>query len=158
MPRIKLQEQPRYEFRYEVVLQPRDINYGGHLGHETLIALIHSARTDLLRSMGLSEMNLGDGRTGIIMVDLAVNYQGEGFMFDVIRIESHVGEMTRTSFRIFHRVIKGDKILAFVETGFLAFNYPDRKIARVPQSFLNTLNQYLGEAAFPAIPLTPRLK
>jgi acyl-CoA thioester hydrolase len=143
MPRIKLEEQPRYEFRYEVVLQPRDINYGGHLGHETMVTLIHSARADLLRSLGLSETDLGDGRTAIIMSDLAVNYQGEGFMFDVIRIESHVGEILRTSFRIFHRVVRGDKILAFVETGFLAFNYLERKIAHVPQAFINALDQQL---------------
>ena len=143
MPRIKLQEQPRYEFKYEVALQPRDINYGGHLGHETLVALIHSARADLLRSLGFSENDLGDGRTAMIMSDLAVNYQGEGFMFDAIRIESHVGEMTRTGFRIFHRVARGDKVLAFVETGFLAFNYLERKIVRVPQTFIKTLNQYL---------------
>ena len=93
MPRIKLEEQPRYEFMYEVVLQPRDINYGGHLGHETMVTLIHSARADLLRSLGLSEMDLGDGRTAMIMSDLAVNYRGEGFMFDLLRIESHVGEI-----------------------------------------------------------------
>lgn len=144
MPRIKLEEQPRYEFRYEVVLQPRDVNAAGHLGHETLIALVHSARANLLRSLGLSEGDLGDGRTGVIMFDLAVNYRGEGFLFDALRIESHVGEITRTSFRLFYRVSKGEKILALVETGFLAFNYRDRKIAHVPQALVKALHQYLG--------------
>ena len=143
MPRIKLQEQPRYEFQYEVVVQPRDVNTAGHLGHETLIALVHSARANLLRSLGLSELDLGDGRTGVIMFDLAVNYRGEGFLFDALRIESHVGEITRTSFRLFYRVTKGDKILALVETGFLAFNYRDRKIVQVPQTLLKALDQYL---------------
>ena len=143
MPRIKLQEQPQYEFQYEVVLQPRDINYGGHLGHEIMIVLVHGARADLLRSLGFHEGNIGDGETAIIMSDLAVNYQGEGFMFDVIRIESHVGEITRKNFRLFHRVSKGNKILALVETGFLAFNYRDHRIVQVPQTFIKTLDQYL---------------
>ena len=143
MPRIKLQEQPRYEFQYEVVVQPRDVNTAGHLGYETLIALVHSARANLLRSLGLSELDLGDGRTGVIMFDLAVNYRGEGFLFDVLRIESHVGEITRTSFRLFYRVTKGEKIVALVETGFLAFNYRDRKVVQVPQTFIKALERYL---------------
>ena len=144
MPRIKLQEQPRYEFIYEVAVQPRDVNTAGHLGHETLIALVHSARANLLRSLGLSELDLGDGRTGVIMFDLVVNYREEGFLFDALRIESHVGEFTRTSFRLFYRVAKGDKILALVETGFLAFNYSDRKVVQVPQTFIKTLEQHLS--------------
>jgi acyl-CoA thioester hydrolase len=143
MPRIKLQEQPQYEFQYEVVLQPRDVNTAGHLGHETLIALVHSARANLLRSLGLSELDLGDGRTGVIMFDLAVNYRGEGFLFDALRIESHVGEITRTSFRLFYRVTRGDKILALVETSFLAFNYLNRKVVHVPQTLIKALDRYL---------------
>ena len=144
MPRIKLQEQPRYEFQYEVALQPRDVNTAGHLGHEIMIVLVHGARADLLRFLGFSEMDLGDGQTAIIMSDLAVNYQGEGFMFDVLRIESHVGEIARSSFRLFHRVTRGDKILALVETGFLAFNYREHKIVHVPQTFLKALDRYLA--------------
>jgi acyl-CoA thioester hydrolase len=144
VPRIKLQEQPQYEFQYEVTLQPRDINYGGHLGHEIMIVLVHSARADLLRSLGFSEMDLGDGQTAIIMSDLVVNYQSEGFMFDVIRIESHVGETMRNSFRIFQRVTRGDKILALVETGFLAFNYREHKVVHVPQALLKALDRYLA--------------
>ena len=143
MPRIRLQEQPRYEFQYEVVVQPRDVNTAGHLGHETLIALVHSARANLLRSLGLSELDLGGG-TGVIMFDLAVNYRREGFLFDALRIESHVGEIRRTNFRLFYRVTKGDKILALVETGFLAFNYRDRKVVQVPQTLIKALDQYLG--------------
>ena len=143
MPRIKLQEQPRYEFQYEVVVQPRDVNTAGHLGHESLIALVHSARANILRSLGLSESDLGDGRTGVIMFDLAVNYREEGFLFDALLIESHVGEIARTSFRLFYRVTQGDKVLALVETGFLAFNYRDRKIVQVPQAFIKALDRYL---------------
>lgn len=141
MPRIKLQEQPRYEFQYEVVVQPRDVNTAGHLGHETLIALVHSARANLLRSLGLSELDLGGG-TGVIMFDLAVNYRREGFLFDALRIESHVGEIRRTNFRLFYRVTKGDKILALVETGFLAFNYRDRKVVQVPQTLIKALERF----------------
>ena len=147
MPRIRLHEQPLYEFHYELVLQPRDINYGGHLGHDTLVTLVHSARADLLRSLGFSEKDLGDGQTAIIMSDLAVNYRGEGLLFDVLRIETHAGEMTRNSFRLFHRVTRGGTVLALVETGLIAFNYRDHKIVEVPPGFVKALGLLQGKRA-----------
>ncbi|MCK6628142.1 MAG: thioesterase family protein [Anaerolineae bacterium] len=140
MPRIKLHELPHYEFCYEVTLQVRDINYGGHLGNDALVGLLHEARINLLNRRGCSEMNLGDGQTGIIMADLAVNFKEEGFMLDRLQIDSHIGELSRRSFRIFHRITKGGSILALAETGFVAFNYATRAIAPVPAAFIEALN------------------
>jgi len=140
MPRIKLQQRPSYEFHYEVTVQPRDINFGGHLGNDALVTLIGEARANLFRSLGYSESDLGDGATAIIMTDLVVNYRGEGFMFDELRIESHIGEMSHNSFRLFHRVTKGDELVALAETGLMAFNYAHRRIAIVPRVFVETVN------------------
>jgi len=136
MPRIKLQEQLTYEFRYEVTLQVRDINYRSHLSNDALVGLIHEARINLLDGLGFSEMSLGDSQTGIILADLAINFKAEGFMLDKLCLESHVGEITHHGFRIFHRITKGDKILALAETGIVAFNYADRKIAPIPEAFI----------------------
>lgn len=141
MPRVKLHPQPIYEFHYELTLQVRDINYGGHLGNDALVGLLHEARINLFHSLGLSEMNLGDGQTGIIMADLVVNFVEEGFMLDRLDIGSHIGEVTKHSFRIFHRLDKGDKILALAETGLIAFNYTKRKIAPIPASFQQALEK-----------------
>ncbi len=144
MPRVKLEEQPEYEFHYEIVLQVRDINYGGHLGNDALIGLLHEARLNLLHGLGCSEMNLGDGQTGIILGDLAVNYKAEGFMFDRLSLNSHIGEMGRNSFRIFHRITRNDTLIALAETGIVTFNYQDRKIVPVPEDFIQRLQQYRG--------------
>lgn len=144
MPRVKLQEQSCYEFRYEVTLQVRDINYGGHLGNDALVGLLHEARINLLSQLGCSEMNLGDGQTGMIMGDLVVNFREEGFMLDRLQIDSHIGEMSRRSFRIFHRITKGDNILALAETGLVTFNYARRAIAPIPAAFIEALNTVTG--------------
>jgi acyl-CoA thioesterase FadM len=138
-PRIKLQELPAYAFHFDAVLQPRDINYGGHLGNDALVSLIHAARVHLLRELGASERDLGDGKTALIMADLAVNYRAEGFLFDAIRVESQVGEISRSGFRIFHRVTRDGKVLALAETGLACFNYGERKIATLPSAFIDAL-------------------
>jgi acyl-CoA thioester hydrolase len=139
MPRIKLSELNSYVFHYKMMLEPRDINYGGHLGNDALVSIVGSARVSMFRSIGLSEMDLGDGKTGIIMSDLAVNYKSEAFMFDELLIDTQVGEISRSSFRLFHRINKGKIVVALVETGITTFNYALRKVVPVPEAFLRVL-------------------
>ena len=139
MPRTKLTELPVYKFRYPITLQPRDINYGGHLGVDSLVSIVGTARAYIFKSAGLSEINLGDGRTGIIMMDLVVNLKAEGFMFDNLEVYTHIGELTKNGFRFFHKVTRGAPIIALVESGFLAFDYTAEKVTRVPETFVTAL-------------------
>ena len=139
MPRIKLVEQQEYQFHYAVRLQPRDINYGGHLGNDAIVSLVGSARADMFHSMGLNEGDLGDGKTGIIMTDLAVSYKAEAFMFDEVLIDTYVGDFSRSGFRIFHRVTKGQTVVALAETGMSAFDYTLTRVAHMPEAFLKAL-------------------
>ncbi len=142
MPRIKLIEQESYEFHYRAKLQPRDINYGGHLGNDSLVSLLGAARVNMLYTMGMSEGQLGDGETGVIMSDLAVNFKAEAFMLEEVVIDTHIGEFSRTGFRIFHRLKKEAVLVALAETGMITFNYSIRKIAPVPDIFLKTLEKW----------------
>lgn len=142
MARIKLNEQESYEFHFTARLQPRDINYGGHLGNDSLVSLLGTARVNMLLSLGVSEGQLGDGQTGVIMSDLAVNFRAEAFMHDEIVIDTHLGEFSRTGFRIFHRLKKEAALIGLAETGMITFNYSARKIAPVPDVFLKMLEEW----------------
>jgi len=139
LPHIKLDEQRVYAFHYTIRLQPRDINYSGHLGNDALVSLLGTARANMFGSMGLSEVDLGDGQTGIIISDLVVNFKAEAFIFDELLIDTHIGEFSRNGFRMFHRVTKGQTIVALAETGLTTFNYVSRKVAPVPEKFLKVL-------------------
>ena len=139
MPRTKLTELPVYEFRYPITLQPRDINYGGHLGVDSLVSIVGTARAYIFKSVGLSELNLGDNKTGMIMTDFVINLKAEGFMFDNLEVYTHVGELTKNGFRFFHKVTRGASIIALVESGFLAFDYTAEKVTRVPETFVTAL-------------------
>ncbi len=142
MPRIKLQEQPAYEFQHSLTIRVTDLNYGAHLGNDSVVTLIHEARARLLHTLDCRELDLGDGQTGIIIGDLVVNFLQEGLIFDEVRIESHVGEISQRSFRIFHRLLKGDKPLALAETGIITFDYTERRAVPVPEEFLAALRAY----------------
>jgi acyl-CoA thioesterase FadM len=142
MPKKKLKKQNEYEFKYNITLKMRDINYGGHLGNDAVVSIAHEARIDLLNQMGLTELNLGNNKTGIIMSDLSVNYLGEGFMFDKITVFSHIDEISPASFRVFHNFTKDDKTIALVETGLITFDYSEREISEVPEEFIKKIEEY----------------
>jgi acyl-CoA thioester hydrolase len=123
------------------------LSYGGRVDHDAVVRITHEARVHLFHLLNVAESNLGDDRTGIIMGDLVVNYAGESFLFDRLQVDSHVGEMGRSGFRIFHRFKKGETLIALVETGLMAFDYAARAIAPIPEAFRSALRQYLGSRA-----------
>ena len=139
MPRVKLSEQETYEFQSSFQVRPQDINYGGHLGNDNLVSLLGAARAYLFHSMGLSELDLGDGQTGIIITDLVVNYKAEAFLFDELLIETHIDEIAPKGFRLFHRVRRDVRLIALIEAGIATYNYAVKKTVPVPTAFLKCL-------------------
>ncbi|OPY73004.1 MAG: hypothetical protein A4E64_02701 [Syntrophorhabdus sp. PtaU1.Bin058] len=142
--KVVLQEQKEYEFTYKLEAQIGHLNYSGHIGHDAVIAMVWEARVHLFRLLGLTELDLGDGETGIIMSDLVVTFKEEAFLFEEVTVESHVGEISGTRFRLFHRISKAGRPIALMETGFAAFNYNRRKTAPIPKTFLKALEEYKG--------------
>ncbi len=145
MPQVRLLEREVYEFQTPMQVRPQDINFSGHMGNDSLVSLVGAARAYLFRSMGLSELDLGDRQTGIIITDMAVNYRAEAFMFDELLVDTHIGEVVPKGFRMFHRVRRNTEVIALVETGFLAYNYAVKKTVPVPAPFLEYLESRAGQ-------------
>jgi acyl-CoA thioester hydrolase len=142
MSRVILREQDEYEFTYKLGAQIGHLNYAGHIGHDAIIAMVWEARVHLFRSLGLTELDLGDNETGIIMTDLAINFKEEAFLFEEVTVESHVGEVGERRFRLFHRISREGRLIALMETGFSTYNYNLRRAVPVPHSFLTALRAY----------------
>ncbi|MFC1567497.1 thioesterase family protein [Thermodesulfobacteriota bacterium] len=75
-----------------------------------------------------------------MLTDLAVNYKGEGFLFDKLIVESTIGELRPKGFRMFHRITtEQNRLIALAETGIVAFDYHKRKVAPIPESFVSKI-------------------
>jgi acyl-CoA thioester hydrolase len=141
LARIKLAPLDRYQHVYKTTVEVTDLNYGNHLGNDALLGIIHRARVHFLHWLGGSENNLGDGKTGILLADLIVNYKSEGFLFDKLGVESSIGDVGSKGFRIFHRITAQEgRLIALAETGIVAFNYHERKVVRIPDLFVSKLS------------------
>jgi acyl-CoA thioester hydrolase len=127
MPRIKLKPLDRYPFSTDITVRTTDLNYGGHMGNDKLLSLIHEARVAFLAHHGFSERDCGG--VSLILADTAVNYKAEAFAGDILRFEVSAGEPSRCGFRLFYRISRpSDKtLIALVENGMVCFDYESRK-------------------------------
>jgi acyl-CoA thioester hydrolase len=140
--RVKLAPLDHYQNIYKTTVEVTDINYGNHLGNDALVGMVHRARVHFLHWLGASENDLGDGKTGILLADLIVNYREESFLFDKLSVESSIGEVRSKGFRMFHKITaEHGRLIALAETGVVAFDYQKRKVARIPESFVSKIRK-----------------
>jgi len=134
MPRIHVKEQSLYPFTTTITVRTTDINYGGHLGNDRLLSLIHEARVAFLAHHGFSEINCGG--VALIMADTAIVYKSEAFAGDVLNIEVAAGEPVRCGFRLWYRVTRSadNAVIALLENGMICFDYRTRKIQPLPDA------------------------
>lgn len=135
MARLKLELPPTFSFSTDIPLRITDINYGGHLGNDAVLGLVHEARLRFLKQLGYSEQDIGGA--SLIMGDAAIVYRSEGFHGDVIRIDVAAAEFSRTGFDLFFRLTNQSTAqeLARAKTGMVAFDYSTRKVCSVPEEF-----------------------
>lgn len=135
MPRIKIELPQKFIFKTELALRITDINYGGHLGNDSLLSIIHEARVRFLNHLGYSESNL-EGN-GIIMIDAAIQYKSEGFYGDSLIIEIDVNSFSGIGCDFVYRITNksNGKEIALAKTGIVFFNYEKRKTVSVPSEF-----------------------
>ena len=122
-----------------------DINYGGHLGHDRLITLLHQARLDWLHALGAEEHHCFGA--GLIMRRLTCDYRAEAFLGDTLDITLHASDLRRTAFTLHYRVCRGATLIAEAATEMVAFDYQARKITALPPAFTAALTRLHGETA-----------
>ncbi|MBP3194721.1 MAG: acyl-CoA thioesterase [Cardiobacteriaceae bacterium] len=112
-----------------------DINYGGHLGHDNLVTLLHQARLNFLDAIGAKGEQDCFG-CGLIMRRLFVEYFNEAFLGEKLRIEILVSEVTAATFTLEYQVYDGkNNKIARAATQMATFDYEKRKVRRLDAKF-----------------------
>ncbi|MCP4144081.1 MAG: thioesterase [bacterium] len=140
MSRIQIESLESYPFSFAITVRTTDLNYGGHLGNDKLLSLIHEARVAFLASLGYKEREFAG--ESLIMGDTAIVYQGEGFAGDELNIEVGCSDISRCGFRLNYRVTKTDGTpVAMVENGMVCFDYNNKKVKPLPEEALTVLGK-----------------
>lgn len=141
MARVKIDLPDSYSFCCQIPVRITDINYGGHVGNDTVLSIIHEARMQFFVNMGYTEMNFAG--TGMIMADMAIEYKGELFYGDVVIASMAVGEISKIGFDLLYKLEKqiGNKrkLVAVAKTGMICYDYEKKKIAAIPEEGMQKL-------------------
>ncbi len=133
MPRVKVALPDAFPFATEIPVRITDLNYGGHVGNDALLGILHEARVHFLRSVGVPNDYDAATKLGLIMVDVAVEYKGEAFHGDVLRVEMASLDLSKYGFDVVYHVRnQAGKEIARAKTGMLCFDYNTHKLRLLP--------------------------
>ena len=134
MARIKLAVPSRFSFSVPMPIRITDVNYGGHVGNDAILSIIHEARLQFLQALGYSEMNV-EG-IGLIMADVAIEFKAEAFYGDVIEVSVVADDFSRVGFDLIYKLEKKQEnksiTVAIAKTGMVCFDYSLKKVTALP--------------------------
>ena len=126
---------------FTIPVRISDVNYGNHVGNDTIVSIIHEARVQWLSQHNFTELNI-DG-AGLIMSDLEIEFKKESFYGDVIEVQLSIGEISKKSFEIYYQLYtkrNGERIvLTVAKTGIVCYNYLNKKVVTIPDVLKNII-------------------
>ena len=137
MARIRIELPAQFLFTASIPIRITDLNYGGHVGNDTILSLIHEARMQFLTHYGYTELNLAG--TALIMGDVAIEFKKEIFYGDTVLASVVAGDFSRVGFTLYYRLEKKEQeggkrvLLAAAQTGMVCYNYTLKKVVSVPE-------------------------
>jgi acyl-CoA thioesterase FadM len=135
MGRQKIELPEKLLASVSIAVRITDINYGNHVGNNSIVEIIHEARAQFFKSHGFTELNVAG--TGLIMSELLVGFKNESFYNDVLEINLFSGEISGVSFELFYEIStnrNGQRIIiALAKTEMVCYNYEIKKMRPVPE-------------------------
>ena len=141
MARIKIELPEKCNGTFKIPVRITDINYGNHVGNDSLVAIIHEARMQFFQQYGYTEVEVCG--TSLIMNELAVEFKNEAFYKDIIEVKMFTGEIFKVGFELFYSLStkrnNSSFIIARAKTGMVCFNYEEKKLMPVPEELKKIL-------------------
>ena len=141
MARIKIEVPDHFNFTTVIPVRITDLNYGGHVGNDSILSMIHEARVQFLRSKGYEELDMAG--VGLIMSDVVIEFKNELFYGESIVASVAAGELSKIGFDLFYKLEKkadhGNILLANAKTGMVCYDYRQKKISALPEEAKNKL-------------------
>ena len=141
MPRIKLTLPERFPFSTSIPVRITDLNYGGHVGNDTILTLMHEARVQFLKSLGFDELNLAG--VSLIMSDVAIEFKREVFYGTFLKAHVAAADFTRVGFDLYYKLTteteNSETVVAIAKTGMVCFNYQLKKVVALPEEVLTKM-------------------
>lgn len=141
MNRIKITLPDHFHFHTDIKIRITDLNYGGHVGNDVFLALIHEARQQFLMQHGYQELSFAG--VGLIMADAVLEYKKELNHGDTVRISVCAADFDKLGFDLFYKIelIQTDDLVLAgkAKTGMICYDYSAKKKTSIPEKALQKL-------------------
>ena len=104
MPKMKLTLPENFYYTTTIPIRITDLNYGGHVGNDSVLSLIHEARVQFLRHHGYTELDMAG--VGLIMADTTIEFKNELFYGEELRASVAASEFSRIGFDLYYKLEK----------------------------------------------------
>jgi acyl-CoA thioesterase FadM len=142
MARVKIELPEKFPFEAIIPIRITDLNYGKHVGNDTILSLIHEARVQYLHHYNYGELDLAG--VGLIMSDVAIEFKSEIFYGEKIIASVATSGFSKFSFDVYYKLEKENNnkknLVALAKTGMVCYDYSAKKIVEVPQEARDKLS------------------
>jgi YbgC/YbaW family acyl-CoA thioester hydrolase len=137
MSRTKLQLPEKFSFHTSIPVRITDINYGGHVGNDSILSIIHEIRVHFLQHLGFSEFEFGG--VGLIMTSVTIDFKKELHYGEVIQAETVFSNISSISFDIIYHLFvfaneQEKRSVALAKTTMTCFDYKKKKVVAIPEA------------------------
>ena len=143
MERIKIELPSNFSFSAIIPIRITDINYGNHVGNDSLLSLMHEARMQFLAKHGYSELSIEN--IGLIMADVAIEYKVEMHYGEIITVHVVADGFDKLGFDFFYKIttIRNNQeiLVAKAKTGMMGYDYLQKKKVSIP---INAITKLTG--------------
>lgn len=142
MSKITFDLPESYIFETTIDVRITDLNYGNHVGNDSILTLVHEARVRFLTSKGFSELDCGGA--GIIMKDAALQFKKQLRYGDSVKVEVAVVSPSKIGCSLIYKMThaEDESLIAYVKTGIVFYSYETEKLSPMPAAFKAA---FLGE-------------
>lgn len=143
MARLQLDLPEHFIYATNLTVRVNDLNYGAHVGNDSMLVLMQQARIEFYRANGFKDELSFEGSVGQVIADALVIYKAEAFLGDVLTIQLAVADKSKYGFDMLYLVTNQEtgKEVARAKTGIVCFDYEKRKIAVIPERLLSVISK-----------------
>lgn len=131
----------RHFFSTQINVLVNHLNYGNHLGYDSVLSILQEARLRWLKTIrpDVTEVSIENG-VGWLVKEVHLTYESEAFHGDVLLIELFVSEKTKASLTLEYAVENktAHKKVCSATTKLVFYNFEKSKVVRVPDCLLKS--------------------
>jgi len=124
-----------------------DCDASGHMHVSNYVAKFEEATCQLIGSVGFTPKYLRESNKSVVSVEHHIKYINELLPMDLIVIQSRVLELSRSSFKFFHRMINAQtqKVAAEMVIVAVQLDISTRKSSKIPSDIANKIVTHIAK-------------